>query len=126
VGWKLCVPGAAEAQALLGSQAAPAAAAPLEPAALNVFAAASLTEAFNEMGQNFTAAHPGVTFSGESGDQVGRLDIPDALNTVATYPIAVVGDSAAPAQAQAFVAYVLSPAGQDILTRYGFIPAAAK
>ncbi len=61
--------------------------------------------------------------SGESAGKVGRLDIPDSLNTIATYPIAVVGDSAAPRQAQAFVDYVLGPAGQEILTRYGFIPA---
>lgn len=264
VGWKLCVPGAEEAQALLGSTAAPV-------AALNVFAAASLTEAFNEMGQTFSAEHPGVTLTfnfagsqqlaqqlgqaapadvfasanktqmqvaidvgriisgtqktfvrnrlvviypgdnlagltqlqdlakpglklilaakevpvgqysldflgkaitdtafsptymddvlknvvsyeenvrsvltkvslgegdagivytsditGESADKVGRLDIPDSLNTLATYPIATVSDSAAPAQAQAFVDYVLSPAGQAVLEKYGFIPAVAK
>lgn len=265
VGWKLCVPGAEEAQMLLDSTIA--AMAPLEPAALNVFAAASLTEAFNEMGQTFSAEHPGVTlifnfagsqqlaqqlgqaapadvfasanetqmqvaidagriisgtqktfvrnrlviiypsdnpagltqlqdlakpglklilaakevpvgqysldflgkaitdtaFSltymddvltnvvsyeenvravltkvslgegdagivytsdiiGEGADKVGRLDIPDNLNTLATYPIAVVSDSAAPTQAQAFVDYVLSPAGQAVLEKYGFIP----
>ncbi|NJN93348.1 MAG: molybdate ABC transporter substrate-binding protein [Anaerolineales bacterium] len=269
VGWKLCVPGAEEAQALLDSTAA--AMAPLEPADLNVFAAASLTEAFNEMGQTFSAEHPGVTLTfnfagsqqlaqqlgqaapadvfasanktqmqvaidagriisgtqktfvrnrlvviypgdnpagltqlqdlakpglklilaakevpvgqysldflgkaitdtafsptymddvlknvvsyeenvrsvltkvslgegdagivytsdiiGEGADKVGRLDIPDSLNTLATYPIAVVSDSVAPTQAQAFVDYVLSPAGQAVLEKYGFIPAAAK
>jgi molybdate transport system substrate-binding protein len=267
IGWKICIPSAAEAQAALA--AGSSAAAPLEPAALNVFAAASLTNAFNEMGQNFTAEHPGVTFSfnfagsqqlaqqlgqgapadvfasantaqmnvaieagrvvsgtqqtfvhnrlvviypidnlagitelqdlanpgvkvilaakevpvgqysldfldkaiqdptfgatykddvlknvvsyednvrsvltkvslgegdagivytsdisGEGADKVGRLDIPDNLNTIATYPIAVVSDSVAPTQAQAFVDYVLSPAGQAVLEKYGFIPAA--
>lgn len=272
VGWKLCVPGAEEAQALLDSTAAPAAAmAALEPANLNVFAAASLTEAFNEMGQTFSAEYPGVTLAfnfagsqqlaqqlsqaapadvfasankkqmevaieagriisgtqktfvrnrlvviyptdnpagitqlqdlakpglklvlaakevpvgqysldflgkaitdtafsptymddvlknvvsyeenvravltkvslgegdagivytsdiiGDGADKVGHLDIPDNLNTLATYPIAVVSDSAAPTQAQAFVDYVLSPAGQAVLEKYGFIPAAAK
>lgn len=272
VGWKLCVPGAEEAQALLDSTAAPAAAmAALEPVNLNVFAAASLTEAFNELGQTFSAEHPGVTLAfnfagsqqlaqqlgqaapadvfasankkqmevaieagriisgtqktfvrnrlviiyptdnptgitqlqdlakpglklvlaakevpvgqysldflgkaitdttfsptymddvlknvvsyeenvravltkvslgegdagivytsditGEGADKVGRLDIPDTLNTLATYPIAVVSDSAAPTQAQAFVDYVLSPAGQAVLEMYGFIPAAGQ
>lgn len=263
VGWKVCIPSAEQAQALLAAAAPPA----LEPANLTVFAAASLTEAFDEIGQNFTAEHPEVTFtfnfagsqqlaqqlgqgapadvfasankkqmevtieagrvvsgtqktfvrnrlvviypkdnpaglaqlqdlakpglklilaakevpvgqyaldfltkaitdtafsptymdevlknvvsyednvkavltkvslgegdagivytsdiSGQSADRVGRLDIPDNLNTVATYPIAVVNDSAAPKQAQAFVDYVLGPAGQEVLTRYGFIP----
>ncbi len=61
--------------------------------------------------------------SGEGVDQVGRLDIPDGLNTVATYPLVVVGDSAYPTQAQAFVDYVLGASGQEILARYGFIPA---
>lgn len=275
VGWKLCIPGAEDAQALLTSApAAPAAAAsaaPLEPAELNVFAAASLTDAFNEMAQTFSAEHPGVnlTFNfagsqqlaqqlgqgapadvfasanrsqmnvaieggrvvsgtaetfvrnrlaviyptdnpagitqlqdlakpgvkvilaakevpvgqysldflgkaisdtafsptymddvlknvvsyeenvravltkialgegdvglvytsditGDGADKVGRLDIPDTLNTIATYPIAVVSDSAAPAQAQAFVDYILSLEGQAVLEKYGFIPAASQ
>jgi molybdate transport system substrate-binding protein len=60
--------------------------------------------------------------SGKDADKVGRLDIPDNLNTIATYPIAVVNDSTAPTQAQAFVDYVLGPNGQEVLTRYGFIP----
>ncbi len=267
VGWKICVPNAAEAQAALAAGAG--AAAPLEPTNLTVFAAASLTDAFNEIGQKFTAEHPGVTFTfnftgsqqlaqqlgqgapadvfasankkqmdmvietgrvvsgaqktfarnrlvviyprdnpagltqlqdltkpglklilaakevpvgqysldflgkaitdtafsptymdevlknvvsyednvksvltkislgegdtgivytsditGDDADKVGRLDIPDNLNTLATYPIALVSDSAAPTQAQAFVDYVLSPAGQAVLEKYGFIPAA--
>jgi molybdate transport system substrate-binding protein len=60
--------------------------------------------------------------SGDGAAQVGRLDIPDPLNTIASYPIAVVGDSAYPTQAQAFVEFVLSPIGQEVLARYGFIP----
>jgi molybdate transport system substrate-binding protein len=270
VGWKLCVPGAEEAQALLTeSMIAPEAAiAPLEPANLTIFAAASLTEAFNEIGRNFSAEHPGVSLtfnfagsqqlaqqldqgapadlfasannrqmevaileaqrvisgaeytfvrnrlvviypadnparitrlqdlakpgvklilaakeapvgqysldfmdkavqdpafgstfkddvlknvvsyeenvrsvltkvslgegdagivytsdiSGEGADKVGRLEIPDALNTIASYPIAVISDSAYPIQAQAFMDYILSPAAQEVLVKYGFIP----
>jgi molybdate transport system substrate-binding protein len=58
----------------------------------------------------------------EMTTQVGQLDIPAALNTTADYPIAVVSDNTYPLQAQAFVAYVLAPAGQDILAKYGFVP----
>lgn len=265
IGWKLCVPSGEAAQTLLA--AAPAAAS-LEPANLTVFAAASLTDAFNEIGQNFSADHPGVIFTfnfagsqqlaqqlgqgapadifasankkqmevaimeagrvisgtertfarnrlvviypadnpaglaqlpdlakpglklvlaakevpvgqysldflnktitdtafsptfadevlknvvsyeenvksvlakialGEAdagivytsditsadSDKVGRLDIPDNLNVIASYPIAVTNDSPHSTQAQAFVAYVLSPAGQNVLAKYGFIP----
>jgi molybdate transport system substrate-binding protein len=271
-GWKLCIPGPEDAQALLATtSAAPAieaTMAPLEPANLTVFAAASLTDAFNEIGQNFSAEHPGVTItfnfagsqqlaqqlaqgapadlfasanrrqmemaileaqrvisgteqtfvhnrlvviypadnpagitqlqdlakpgvklilaaqevpvgqysldflgkavqdlafgatfkddvlknvvsyeenvrsvltkvalgegdagivytsdiSGDGADQVGRMDIPDALNTIASYPIAIVNDSAYPAQAQALMDYILSPAAQAVLANYGFIP----
>lgn len=48
------------------------------------------------------------------------LPIPDAINTLATYPIAVTDNPADPALAQAFVDYVLSDAGQDILVTWGF------
>jgi molybdate transport system substrate-binding protein len=270
VGWKLCVPGAAEAQVLLADNVAASEVTMthLEPTNLTVFAAASLTDAFSEIGQNFSAEHPGVaitfnfagsqqlaqqlgqgapadlfasannsqmdvaileagrvvggaqrafaqnrlvviypadnpagitqlqdltkagvkfilaakevpvgqysldfmdkasqepafgaTFkddvlknvvsyeenvrsvltkislgegdagivyasdiSGEGAARVGRLDIPDHLNTIASYPIAVISDSAYPIQAKAFMEYTLSPAAQEVLAKYGFIP----
>jgi molybdate transport system substrate-binding protein len=54
--------------------------------------------------------------------KITKLAIPDALNTIATYPIAPISDSQNPALARAFVSFVLSPAGQAILGKYGFIP----
>ena len=57
-------------------------------------------------------------------DQVGQLEIPDALNTIAAYPIAAVSDSRYPTQAAAFTAYILSPEAQLVLARYGFISTA--
>ena len=60
----------------------------------------------------------------DAADKVGKLDIPDALNTIATYPIAPISDSNTPDLAQAFIALVLSPEGQQIMAKYGFIPAA--
>ncbi|WP_238625282.1 molybdate ABC transporter substrate-binding protein [Aggregatilinea lenta] len=54
-------------------------------------------------------------------DQVIILPIPDAYNTVATYPIAVTDDPAEPELAQAFVDTVLGESGQSILTNWGFI-----
>jgi molybdate transport system substrate-binding protein len=53
------------------------------------------------------------------------LDIPDAMNIVATYPIAVVSASRNAAAARAFVALVLSKDGQQILSRYHFDPVPA-
>lgn len=54
--------------------------------------------------------------------QVGRLDIPDALNTIANYPIAAISDSQYPDLAAAFISLVLSPEGQQVLAKYNFIP----
>ncbi len=53
--------------------------------------------------------------------KVDRIDIPAPFNQVATYPIAVVKGSSNAALAAKFVAYVLSPAGQDVLKNSGFI-----
>jgi molybdate transport system substrate-binding protein len=54
-------------------------------------------------------------------DEVIAIPIPDYLNTIATYPIAVTNDSANPELAQAFVDYVRSDAGQDTLVNWNFI-----
>jgi DMSO/TMAO reductase YedYZ molybdopterin-dependent catalytic subunit len=54
-------------------------------------------------------------------EAVIALPIPDTLNTIATYPIAVTNDSANPQLAQMFMEYVLSGSGQDILAKWGFI-----
>ncbi len=57
----------------------------------------------------------------DAAGKVGRLDIPDALNTIASYPIAALKGSANAALAQKFVDYVLSADGQAVLARWGFI-----
>jgi molybdate transport system substrate-binding protein len=53
-------------------------------------------------------------------DAVKQLAIPDDLNTVVAYPIATTR-GANLTGGQAFVAFVLSPAGQAILARWGFL-----
>ncbi len=55
-------------------------------------------------------------------DQITLIKIPDHINVIATYPIAVVNGTAEPDLAQAFVDYVLDD-GQQILAGYGFLPA---
>jgi molybdate transport system substrate-binding protein len=50
------------------------------------------------------------------------IDIPDAFNVVAQYPIAVVKNAPQSALAQAFIDYVLSPDGQQILKKNNFVP----
>jgi molybdate transport system substrate-binding protein len=49
------------------------------------------------------------------------LAIPESFNVIARYPIAVVREAPNAAGAQAFIDYVLSPAGQAILTKHGFL-----
>jgi molybdate transport system substrate-binding protein len=61
---------------------------------------------------------------GAADERLGTLEIPNALNTTAAYPIAPVTDSKYPDLAKAFVDLVLSPEGQAVLAKYGFIPAA--
>jgi molybdate transport system substrate-binding protein len=59
---------------------------------------------------------------GGQAARLSKLDIPNDLNTIATYPIAALKDSPNLPLAQAFVKYVLAPTGQTVLARYGFIP----
>jgi molybdate transport system substrate-binding protein len=53
---------------------------------------------------------------------VASLEIPDALNVLAEYPIAPLNDSAHVEAAAGFIALVLSDEGQAILADYGFGP----
>lgn len=55
-------------------------------------------------------------------DQVITLDVPDAFNTLATYPIGITDDTAHREWARLFVDYVLSQVGQMALAEAGFIP----
>jgi molybdate transport system substrate-binding protein len=52
------------------------------------------------------------------------LTIPEPFNVIARYPIAVVRDAPNAAGARVFIDYVLSPAGQAILTKHGFLAVA--
>lgn len=49
-----------------------------------------------------------------------RVDIPDAANVIATYPVAVVRATGDRAGAQAFVDRLLGPAGRSALAAQGF------
>ncbi len=55
-------------------------------------------------------------------DQVTMIEIPDEINVIATYPIAVVTGTEEADLAQGFVDYVLGD-GQQVLAEYGFLPA---
>jgi molybdate transport system substrate-binding protein len=55
-------------------------------------------------------------------DKLTLIDIPDAQNVVATYPVAVVKGAKQAALGQMFIDYLLSAAGQAIMQKYGFAP----
>jgi molybdate transport system substrate-binding protein len=53
--------------------------------------------------------------------KVKVFTIPDNFNIIAQYPIATIKSSAHPKEAQDFMNYILSSAGQTVLTQHNFI-----
>jgi molybdate transport system substrate-binding protein len=69
-------------------------------------------------------ADAGVVYTTDvaaGGQKVEAVTIPDAQNVLARYPIATLKGAPNAAGARAFVAYVLSPSGQRVLARSGFL-----
>lgn len=106
--------------------------APCGSAAQKVFQNAGLTAAPDTFGQDVTATLNFVT-AGEvdaamvyrtdaiaAGDAVETITFPEASGVINDYPIAALKDRKNPAAAHAFIDYVLSPAGQKVLTDAGF------
>lgn len=70
-------------------------------------------------------ADAGIVYASDvatAGDRVDGVEIPDAQNVVATYPIAALAGAPNPDAARAFVAAVRSDAGRAALERAGFAP----
>ena len=59
--------------------------------------------------------------SAKVAPEVKTIAIPDQFNTIADYPIAQVKGAAQPELAKAFMAFVVSGAGRDVLKRFNFI-----
>lgn len=57
-----------------------------------------------------------------AGDRAEGVAIPDALNVVARYPVAVLKEARQPAAAGAFVKFLRGTGAQAILARHGFLP----
>jgi len=75
-------------------------------------------------------ADAGVVYVSDATGSVARhlraFPIPDAQNVVADYPIAVLNGAKAPKAAADFAELVLAPEGQEVLKRFGLIPAAVQ
>ena len=61
-----------------------------------------------------------VTDVKAAGAKVKGVPVPAGVNASTLYPIATISSSAHQAEAGAFVSYVLSPAGQQVLAAAGF------
>ncbi|MGD9894227.1 MAG: molybdate ABC transporter substrate-binding protein [Dehalococcoidia bacterium] len=70
-------------------------------------------------------ADAGIVYASDVTPAVSKdvqsILIPDQFNTIATYPIAIVKGASNPDAARAFVEFVRSPKGQEILKRNNFI-----
>ena len=66
-------------------------------------------------------ADAAIVYATDALANVDRVPVPDRLQMLATYPIAVAR-GANRAGGESFVAYVLSPAGAAVLARWGFLP----
>jgi molybdate transport system substrate-binding protein len=105
---------------------------PCGAAAVTVFAAAHLVAKPDTLEQDVKATLQKVSADEvdaalvyktdvvAAGDKVEGITFQEAASAVNAYPIAVLAESTHAAAAQAFVAYVLSPAGQAVLTKAGF------
>ncbi|MGA9523122.1 MAG: molybdate ABC transporter substrate-binding protein, partial [Myxococcaceae bacterium] len=68
-------------------------------------------------------AHAGIVYRTDARaalDQVAVVDIPEDVNVVAEYPIAIVSGTSRPVLARAWIAFLLSPEGQAVLEYAGF------
>ncbi len=74
-------------------------------------------------------ADAGVVYRSDAVGSAARhlrlLPVPAARNVVARYPVARLREARAPAAAAAFLALVLGPEGQAVLTRFGLEPVAS-
>lgn len=62
-----------------------------------------------------------IVYRTDASPEVRAIDIPARWNPQARYPIAVHSKSSRSEAAKAFVEYVLSKRGQDVLRRHGFV-----
>jgi molybdate transport system substrate-binding protein len=74
-------------------------------------------------------ADAGFVYRSDVTPQAARhltiLELPDSVNVLASYPIAVMAGSADKGAARRFVELVLGPEGRRVLARHGLMPAGA-
>lgn len=73
-----------------------------------------------ELGEADAGVVYGTDVTPSVAPSLKQVAVPPQFNVVAQYPIARVKGSSNPGAAQAFIDFVVSPAGQGILEKYGF------
>lgn len=63
---------------------------------------------------------------GSAAGDVGSIEIPEAVNPTATYPVAGLSKAPQAALAKEFIELLLSSTGQNIIQKHGFLPAEEK
>ena len=76
-----------------------------------------------ELGEADAGVVYGTDVTASVASHVSRIEIPGRFQVVAEYPIAVTKEAANRRVAEAFIDFVLSPAGQAVLAKYGFLVA---
>ena len=70
-------------------------------------------------------ADAGIVYTSDvtpaAAEKVTTIDIPDPFNVIASYPIASLTSAPQPDLAADFITYVMSPDGQSILKKWGFM-----
>ncbi len=74
-----------------------------------------------EMGEADVGIVYGTDYMAIKGSGANKVEIPESCNPLATYELAVLKASKHKAEADDFVAYVLSKEGQEFLLKYGFM-----
>jgi molybdate transport system substrate-binding protein len=69
-------------------------------------------------------ADAGIVYTSDAvaASELKTIEIPNELNVIAKYPIAPLVESANADLAEAFITYVFSDEGQEILQKWGFAP----
>jgi molybdate transport system substrate-binding protein len=101
--------------------------------AAQIFEAAAVTVTPKSLEENVKAvvskvtlgeADAGIVYQTDvsaAGDKAAGVEIPDDVNVLAEYPIAVTKQAPNPEGAKAFIDFVASDQGQKILASYGFL-----
>jgi molybdate transport system substrate-binding protein len=74
-----------------------------------------------QLGEADAAVVYSTDVSAKVAPEVKTIAIPDQFNTIADYPIAQVKEARQPDLARAFIAYVVSGPGRDVLKKFNFI-----